>query len=59
MRTSLWGRSALALAFVLNRTNLLFPNQTFGTGLTPLPAFGRPTAAGDPRQVQLGLRVEF
>ena len=44
---------------VLNRTNLLFPNQTFGTGAAPIAAFGRPTAAGDPRQVQLGLRVEF
>jgi hypothetical protein len=44
---------------VLNRTNLLFPNNTFGPGTTPLPAFGRATAAGDPRQVQLGLRVDF
>ncbi len=44
---------------VLNRTNLLFPNNTFGRGPTPLPTFGRPTAAGDPRQVQLGVRVDF
>jgi len=44
---------------VLNRTNLLFPNNTFGTGIVPLPAFGRPTAAADPRQIQLGLRVQF
>ena len=39
---------------VLNRTNLLFPNNTFGQGLTPLPAFGLATAAADPRQLQLG-----
>jgi hypothetical protein len=44
---------------VLNRTNLLFPNNTFGQGTAPLPTFGRPTAAADPRQVQLGLRVDF
>jgi hypothetical protein len=44
---------------VLNRTNLLFPNNTFGTGPAPLPAFGLPAAAGDPRQLQLGLRVQF
>jgi hypothetical protein len=44
---------------VFNRVNLLFPNNTFGTGVTPLAAFGRPTAAGDPRQIQLGLRVSF
>jgi len=31
----------------------------WGTGATPLPAFGTATAAGDPRQVQLGLRVTF
>ena len=29
------------------------------TGATPLASFGRPTAAGDPRQVQLGLRLNF
>ena len=33
---------------VLNRTNLLNPNGTFGTGAIPLPSFGRATAAGDP-----------
>ena len=44
---------------LLNRTNLLFPNNTFGTGTVPLPAFGRPTAAADPRQLQLGIRVQF
>ena len=44
---------------VLNRTNFLIPNNTFGTGTTPLPAFGTPTAAGDPRQLQLGVRISF
>ncbi len=50
----------LAEAFnVLNRVNRLFPNNIIGAGTTPLAAFGRPTAAGDPRQVQLGVRVDF
>jgi hypothetical protein len=44
---------------VLNRTNLLFPNNIIGQGATPSPTFGQPTAAGDPRQVQLGFRVDF
>jgi len=50
----------LAEAFNLfNRTNLQLPNGVWGTGATPLPSFATPTAAGDPRQVQLGLRVTF
>jgi hypothetical protein len=44
---------------VLNRTNLLFPNNIIGQAATPSPTFGRATAAGDPRQVQLGIRVDF
>jgi hypothetical protein len=44
---------------VLNRTNLLFPNNIVGEGTAPSPTFGRATAAGDPRQLQLGLRVDF
>jgi hypothetical protein len=44
---------------VLNRANLSIPNNTFGTGAAPLPSFGQPTAALDPRQLQLGLRVSF
>jgi len=43
----------------LNRTNLQFANNTFGTGTVPLPAFGTATAASDPRQIQLGLRLLF
>ena len=43
----------------LNRTNLQFPNNTWGTGTTPLPTFGRATAANDPRQIQFGLRLKL
>jgi hypothetical protein len=51
---------AMVEAFnVLNRPNHQAPNNTFGPGSLPRPGFGRPTAAADPRQVQLGLRVEF
>jgi hypothetical protein len=44
---------------MLNRANLQLPNNTFGTGATPLPNFGRPTAADNPRQIQFGLRLNF
>ncbi len=44
---------------VLNRANYQAPNNVFGTERTPLPSFGLPTAAADPRQVQLGLRLTF
>lgn len=44
---------------VLNRANFQIPNNTFGTGTTPLASFGRPTAASDPRQLQFGLRLSF
>jgi hypothetical protein len=44
---------------VLNRANYSVPNNVFGTGLTPLASFGRPTAAFDPRQIQLGFRFGF
>ena len=44
---------------VLNQTNYLIPNNIIGTGPIPPAAFGRPTAAGDPRQLQLGLRWSF
>jgi len=57
------GRASIELSVdafnVLNRVNFLIPNNTFGTGTVPLPAFGRPTAAGDPRQIQFGMRVSF
>jgi hypothetical protein len=57
---SRWTADLTVDAFnVLNRTNLLNPNATFGTGTVPLPSFGRATAAGDPRQLQIGLRLQF
>jgi hypothetical protein len=51
---------AIAEAFnVLNRANLQLPNNIYGTGQTPSANFGRPNAAADPRQIQLGLRLNF
>jgi hypothetical protein len=54
---------AIAEAFnVLNRRNNLIPNTTFGSGVfpeVPRSTFGQPTAVGDPRQVQLALRILF
>jgi hypothetical protein len=44
---------------VLNRANLQLPNNVYGTGALPLPTFGLPTAADNPRQIQLGLRLDF
>lgn len=42
-----------------NRANFSVPNATFGTGTTPSPNFGRPTAAFDPRQIQFGFKFGF
>ena len=44
---------------VLNRANFGVPNNTFGAGVTPLPTFGQPTAAFDPRQFQIGMKVRY
>ena len=44
---------------LLNRANFGVPNNTFGPGVTPLPTFGQPTAAFDPRQFQFGLKASF
>jgi hypothetical protein len=44
---------------LFNRANYSVPNNVFGTGATPLPAFGKPTAALDPRQIQLGFKLNF
>jgi hypothetical protein len=44
---------------VLNRANLGVPNNTFGAGAAPLPTFGQPTAAFDPRQFQFGMKLSF
>jgi hypothetical protein len=58
--TDRFGLEAIVEGFnVLNRANLQLPNNVFGTGQTPLATFGNPTAANDPRQIQLGLRLSF
>jgi hypothetical protein len=44
---------------LFNRANFSVPNNVFGTGSTPLAAFGKPTAAFDPRQIQLGFKLSF
>jgi hypothetical protein len=44
---------------LFNRSNLGIPNNTFGPGATPLVSFDQPTAAFDPRQIQLGARLSF
>jgi hypothetical protein len=54
------GLQLLAEGFnVLNRANYGVPNNTFGSGVNPLPTFSRPTAAFDPRQFQFGMKVSF
>jgi hypothetical protein len=45
-----------------NRTNVTAVNGNFGSGTyptAPSPAFGQPTAVGDPRSWQFGARVSF
>ena len=53
----------IAEAFnALNHRNNLIPNTTFGTGVyptSPRSTFRQPTAVGDPRQVQIALRLSF
>jgi hypothetical protein len=44
---------------LFNRANLQIPNNVFGSGTTPLATFGQPTAAGDSRQIQFGLRLSY
>lgn len=51
---------AMAEGFnLLNRANFQLPNNVYGPGTSPMPSFGRPTAAADPRQIQFGLRLRF
>ena len=58
--TEQWKLEAMVDGFnVLNHRNNQLPNNVFGTGILPRATFGQPTAAGDPRQVQLGLRLSF
>jgi hypothetical protein len=55
-----WQVEGLIESFnVTNRSNYQLPNGVFGTGTTPRAGFGAATAAADPRQVQLGLRLSF
>ena len=45
-----------------NRRNVLTRNANFGTGSypeSPLPSFGQTTAVGDPRTVQVAIRLRF
>jgi hypothetical protein len=45
-----------------NRANVITRNTNFGTGSypeDPLPSFGQITAMGDPRSVQLAVRLKF
>ncbi len=53
----------IAEAFnALNHRNNLIPNATFGTGAYPqaaLASFRQPAAVGDPRTLQLALRLSF
>jgi hypothetical protein len=44
---------------ILNRANFGVPNNTRGSGAVPLPTFGQPTQAFDPRQFQFGMRLSF
>jgi hypothetical protein len=47
---------------LLNRANKMIPNNIFGNGpypQSPAPFFGTPTAVGDPREIQLALRLTF
>jgi hypothetical protein len=47
---------------VLNHPNYAVPNASFGTGIFPLApsaTFGKPTAVADPKEGELGLRVNF
>jgi hypothetical protein len=44
---------------VLNHVNVVNVNNTFFAGAAPSATFGQPTVAGDPRQIQLGVRWSF
>jgi hypothetical protein len=44
---------------LFNRANFDSVNESFGRGPQPLPSFGTPTSAYDPRQIQFGVKVSF
>lgn len=55
-----FGLEILAEGFNLfNSSNFTVPRNTFGSGVTPVANFGTPTAAFDPRQIQLGAKFSF
>jgi len=58
-----WSMEGFVEAFNLtNYTNVVTVNGNFGGGAypsQPLASFGRPTAVGDPRLLQIGVRVQF
>ncbi len=60
---ALGGRARLHIlieAFNLfDRVNYFSPNNVWGTGFEPAASFGEFTGAGDPRQTQLGVKIEF
>jgi hypothetical protein len=65
-RFGLGGRASVDGVFdvfnLFNRTNFTEANNIFGVGAypdSPLPAFGQFEKAGPPRQIQLGVRVNF
>ena len=54
--------TGIPLTAAESRRNVLTRNATFGAGTypsNPLASFNQPTAVGDPRSVQLGVRVRF
>ncbi len=70
LRVSRWfrvtdriGVEGIVEAFNLtNRSNVITRNTNFGSGSypdNPLPTFGQVTAVGEPRAVQIGLRMRF
>jgi hypothetical protein len=53
---------AVEMFNITNRSNVITRNTNFGPGEypgSPAPRFGEPTAVGDPRTVQLSLRLRF
>jgi hypothetical protein len=56
-----WQLQTMVESFnTMNRSNWAVPNNVIGSGIgAPLATFGRPTSAFDPRQLQLGLRLNF
>jgi hypothetical protein len=65
-RFGLGGRASVDGVFdvfnLFNRTNFTEANNIFGVGAyrnSPLPTFGQFEKAGPPRQIQLGVRVNF